>query len=213
MISRLRPCSINNVLFAEGTVMNKWLTPSFGIRVAWSLICLGLLPVACLALWVLMHNSQPVSEQIVLQRGQFISRYFRPELDGTYQVSLNWLKNFPSRQTQVDLDWKILDDQGLIIEQGTYDSSLNGSNIAELGEYHPQRGARQRIIVNIHRDVSGPDAEARLDIGIPEVALDVVEGAYPIALGWAAITVGPGILMLLVIWFWRRNSHRSYLAS
>jgi hypothetical protein len=209
MISRSRPHAISNILLPGGTFMNRWLSTRTAAGVGWFLVGVGLLPFVCLLLWVFTRNSQPVSERILLQRGQFISRYFKPELDGAYQVSLNWLNKFPSRETQVDLDWEIVDSQGLIIDQGTYDSSLDGSNIVKLGEYHPQRGVRQRIIVNVHRDVNGPDGEARLDIGIPEVTLDVVEGAYPLAVGWAAITTIPGVVMLTAIWFWRRYSLRS----
>jgi hypothetical protein len=187
-----------------GTVMNRWLSASTAIGVGWFLVGAGLFPFVCLLLWGFTHNSQPVSEPILLQRGQFISSYFKPELDGTYQVSLNWLNKFPSRETQVDLDWEIVDSQGLVIDQGTYDRSLDGSNIVKLGEYHPKRGVRQRIIVNVHREVNGSDGEARLDIGIPEVTLDVAEGAYPLAVEWAAITTIPGIVMLTGIWFWRK---------
>ena len=182
------------------------LSARTAIGVAWFLVGLGVLPLVCLLLWTYTHNSQPVSERILLQRGPFISNYFKPELDGTYQVSLNWLNKFPSRETQVDLDWEIVDSQGSVIDQGTYDSSLDGSNIVKLGEYHPQRGVRQRIIMNVHREVNGPDWETRLDIGIPEVALDVAEGAYPLAAEWAAFTTIPGIIMLVVTWFWRRFS-------
>lgn len=188
--------------------MNRWLSARTATGAAWFLICLGPLPLVCLFLWAFTHNSQPVSEQISLQRGQFISHYFKPQLDGTYQVTLYWPK-FPGRETQVDLDWEIVDSQGLAIDQGTYNSSLDGANIIQLGEYHPQRGVNQRIIVNVHRDVNGPEREARLEIGIPEVTLDVAEGAYPLALAWAAITTIPGIIILAVTWFWRRFSPKS----
>jgi hypothetical protein len=188
--------------------MKRWLSSRTTIGVAWFLIGVGLLPLACLLLWARMHNSQPVSERISLRGGQFVSRYFEPELDGTYQVSLYWPR-FPSRETQVDLDWRILDSQGLVIDQGTYNSRLDGANIVELGEYHPQRGIRQRIIVNVHQGVSGPNGEARLEIGIPEVGLDLAEGVYPVAAEWAAITMIPGMILLAVVWLWRRYSPKS----
>ena len=188
--------------------MKRWLSVSTAIRVGWFLVGVGLLPFVCLLLWVFTHNSQPVSERILLRRGQFVSPYFDPELDGTYQIDLYWLK-FPSRETQVDLDWRIVDSQDVTIQQGTYDSTLRGANIVGLGKYHSQRGVRQRVIVNVHQDVNGPDAEARLEIGIPEVGLDIAEGAYPLAAGWAAITTIPGVVMLTVIWFWRRFSPKS----
>ncbi len=179
--------------------MNRWLSRHNAIRVGWFLIGVGLLPSGCLLLWAYTHNSQPVSERILLQRGQFASSYFKPELDDAYQVSLSWPKKFPSRETQVDLDWEIVDSQGLVIDQGTYDSSLDGSNIVELGEYHPQRGVRQRIIVNVHREVNGPDREARLEVGVPEVGLELAEGYFPLAVEWAGVVGGIAVVIFLVL--------------
>ena len=186
--------------------MSRWLSARTGIGTAWFLIFLGLLPIVGIQLWALTHSWQPISEQILLKRGQFVSPYFKPELDGTYQVSISWLNQFPRRETQVNLDWEIVDSQNQVIDQGTYNNSLDGANTVELGEYHPKRGVRQRIIVNVHQDVSGPDGQATLDIGIPEVGLDLYEGAYPMAVEWAAVTAIPGAIVLAVIWFWRRLS-------
>jgi hypothetical protein len=188
--------------------MKRWLSARTAIGVGWFLVGVGLLPFGYLLLWGSTHNSEPVSEQISLQRGQLVSPYFKPEIDGTYQISLYWLK-YPNPATRVDLDWRIVDSQDVIIDQGTYNNAIRGGNIVGLGDYHPQRGVRQRIIVNVHQDVNGPDREATLEVGIPEVALDIDEGAYPLAMGWAVITTGPGIVMLAVIWFWRRFSPKS----
>lgn len=187
----------------KGGDMRRWWSLRTAIIIAWSLIGIGVLPFICLLLWAKAHPSQAVSERVSLLRGEFVSPYFRPELDGNYQINLYWPK-FPSRETQVDLDWRIVDSQGLLIDQGTYNSGLEGANIVQLGEYHPERGVRQRIILNVHRDVIGSDGEARLEIGIPEVGLDRAEGAYPLAVGWAAITAIPGALVLAVIWFLRK---------
>jgi hypothetical protein len=179
--------------------MNRWLSTNNAIRIGWFLIGVGLLPLGCLLLWAYTHNSQPISEPIFLRRGQFVSRYFKPELNGTYQVSLSWLNKFPSRETKVDLDWEIVDSQGQVIDQGTYDSSLDGSNIVELGEYHPQQRVRQRIIVNVHREVNGPDGEARLEVGVPEVGLELAEGYFPLAIEWAGIVGGLAVVIFLVL--------------
>jgi hypothetical protein len=183
--------------------MNRWLSTSTATGVGWFLIGVGLLPLGCLLAWAHTHSSEPLSVQLSLQRGQFVSPYFEPELDGTYQISLYWPK-FPSRQTQVDLDWQIVDSKDVTIEQGTYDSALGGANIVGLGEYVPQRGVRQRIIVNVHQDVDGPDGEARLEIGIPEVGLERAEGAYPLVMMWAAVMTGLGVILLAVS-KWRRG--------
>lgn len=184
--------------------MNRWLSTRTAIGIGWFLIGMGLLPFVCLLLWARTHNSQPVSEQISLHRGQFVSHLFKPEVDGTYQISLYWLK-FPNQETRLDLDWRIVDAQGHLIDDGTCSSQIGETNIVGLGEYHPQRGVSQRIIVNVHQDVNGPDGDARLEIGVPEVALDLDEGAYPLAVGWSAITTIPGIIVLALVWLWRRH--------
>lgn len=188
--------------------MSRWFSTRTAIGAGWVLIGLGMVPIACLYLWARTHSSQPLSEQINIQRGQFVSSYFVPRLDGIYQINLYWSK-FPRTETQVDLDWRIVDSQDQVIDQGTYNSALDGANIVELGEYHPQLGVRQRIIVDVHQEINGPSGEAMLQIGIPEVGLDRAEGAYPLAMGWAAITAVPGIVMLGCAWLWRRLSPKS----
>jgi len=185
--------------------MIRWLSMRTAVGVAWFLIALGVVPFVCLLLWASTHSSQPISERIRLEPGQFVSSYFKPELDGTYQITLYWPK-FPNPATEVNLDWRIVDSHNQVIDRGTYDSQLDGANIIQLGEYHPKRGVRQRIIVNVNQGVTGPDGEAKLEIGIPEVGLDRAEGAYPLAAGWAVITTVPGMIILVLIWFWRRAS-------
>ncbi len=188
--------------------MKAWLSTRTVIGFGWVLVGLGLLPFVGLFLWARTHDSQPISEQIVLQRGQFVSAYFDPELDGTYQVTLYWPK-FPSRDTQVDLDWRIVDSQDVVIDQGAYNRELDGANIIKLTDYHPQRGMRQRIIVDVNHEVNGPAREARLEIGIPEVGLELAEGAYPLAAERAAVTTIPGIIILTMVWLWRRHFLKS----
>ena len=185
--------------------MKRWFSAKAAIGLAWSLIVLGLLPFGYLLLWGFTHNSEPVSETMSLQRGQLTSHYFKPEIDGTYQISLYWLK-YPSPATRVDLDWRIVDSHNVTIDQGTYNRDIGGGNIVGLGEYRPQRGVRQRVVIDVHQDVDGPDREATLEVGIPEVALDIDEGAYPLAIEWAAFTAIPGVILLAVAWLWRRLS-------
>ena len=167
-------------------------------RISLSLIVAGVAPYAYLLLWALVHNQEPLSVQLPLKRGEYISPYFRTDLDDTYQINLYWTR-FPDPQTEVDLDWKIVDDTGTVIQQGVYQNRMRRANIAGLGSYRPKCGLRQRIFVNIHLDVKGPDAQPRLQIGVPELSLELAEGFSPLAFGWAVIVAGTGVIILAVL--------------
>jgi hypothetical protein len=67
-----------------------------------------------------------------------------------------------------------------------------------LGEYRLSFGRRQRILTKVNQDVQGASANARLEIGQPEVSLDISYGILLI-LGWTAIVGGFGVIMLLVL--------------
>ena len=135
-------------------------------RVAWSLIAIGLAPYAYLVLWPLAHNLEPLSVQVSLKRGEYTSPYFTTDLDDAYQVDLSWPQS-PDPQTEVDLDWRIVDIDGSVIQQGNYNNRMGRANVVGLGVYRPKRGLRQRIIVNIHHDVQGTDGNPRLQIEVP----------------------------------------------
>lgn len=182
--------------------------------VALSTIVIGIAPLGYLSWWGQVHNLEPLSMPLPLKRGEYVSPYFKTDLDDTYQVDLAW-DRFSPEQTATDLDWRIVDEKGTVIEQGAYNDRLSGSAI---GNYRPRRGLRQRIIVNVHQDVHGAVGQPMLEIGLPEVGLDMAEGAYPLAMLFAVTLSGSGamtFLILMVIRTFRRQRSRltAYEAS
>src|ERR1700679_2819653 len=120
--------------------MKKWPRVKILFSVACLLVLLGVGPLA-FAIWE-VNQSQPLSQPLTLKRGEYASPYFRTYLGGDYQVQLGWLR-FPDAQAMVDLDWKIVDDSGAVIQHGTYSDRLRGANNLNLGEYRPKFGLRQ----------------------------------------------------------------------
>lgn len=175
--------------------MKKWPWSKILAGVACLLVLVGVGPLAYV-LWEGAH-AQPLSVPLSLKRGDYTSPYFRTYLSGAYQIQLEWAR-FPDPQTVVDLDWKIVDDSGAVIQQGAYSDRLRGANNVNLGEYRLSFGRRQRILTKVNQDVQGASANARLEIGQPEVSLDISYGILLI-LGWTAIVGGFGVIMLLVL--------------
>lgn len=64
--------------------------------------------------------------------------------------------------------------------------------------------------MRVHQDVQGDSAVARLEIGQPEVSLELSYGIFLI-LGWAGIVGGAGRVMLLVLLI-RRSIRRKTAA-
>jgi len=102
----------------------------------------------------------------------------------------------------MDLDWKIVDDTGTIIKQGTYSDRID-SGYETVGEYRPKLGLRQRIIVRIQNVIQGTDAtHPILLIGLPDRNSDYCD-VRDIFNAWAVITAGPGALLILFLVFRR----------
>jgi hypothetical protein len=167
-------------------------------RVGWLLVVVGLAPYAWLVSWPLTHNLEALSIPLPLKRGEFVSPYFTTNSHDNYQIDLYW-SSFPDPQTEVDLDWRILDENGTVIQQGTYKNQMGAANTVGLGTYRPGRKLRQRIVVNVHQDVQAPDAHPRLRIGQPDNSLDLAEGYYPLATLWAFVLAGSGLITLAVL--------------
>ena len=148
------------------------------------------------ALWQ-SGNSQPLSVPIALKQGEFDSPYFRTYLGGDYQIDLEWLPISPNPDADLDLDWKIVDANGAVIQQGNYSNRLGGNDVV-LGHYKSRFGLRQRFIANVHRDIEGESANATLQIGQPEIGLDLSYGFF-LLLGWAAIVGGSGTILLCIV--------------
>ncbi len=168
---------------------------------AWSLVLLGFAPLGILCWWGVTHSSLPVSMPLPVMRGEYSSLFFLTESNEDYRIDIQW--GDPSAKWKaLDLNWRIVDDSGALLQKGTYNYRLRG-NTAALGHCHSTRRLRQRIIVRNLQDAQGPElAHPKLEISLPERSLDMSYAAtYPIKL--AFLVAGPGILILLFLWITR----------
>jgi hypothetical protein len=176
------------------------------------LILLGIAPLAHISWWGIGHNLEPLSVPLSLKRGESKSPFFTTDLDDDYQIEIYFL---PYPRTPLDLDWKIVDETGALISSGDYseDKQQMGGNDAILERhYRPKRGLRQKIIVNIHRDVQARDSDTKLHIGLPERGLEQAYG-FAAAIKWAAIIAGPGAIVLLILAILRAVRRRTTRVS
>jgi hypothetical protein len=169
------------------------------------LVVVGVGPLA-ISLWQ-VSQSRPLSEQILLKRGEYNSPYFRTYLSGNYQVELTWLGIPPDVDTDLDLDWKVVDSSGAVIQQGTHSGRLLGNDVI-LGYYRAGFAQRQRVILTVHQDVEGNRVRGELGVGQPELGLDISYG-FHILLGWAVVVGGPGLIIVcvaLISWAKQRDA-------
>jgi len=165
------------------------------------LVVIGIAPTAYLFIWSKAHNLFPLRMPLPLKRGEYISQFYKTDLDETYVIEI-YTDNYPAQTAQMDLDWKIVDDTGTIIKQGTYSDRID-SGYETVGEYRPKLGLRQRIIVRIQNVIQGTDAtHPILLIGLPDRNSDYCD-VRDIFNAWAVITAGPGALLILFLVFRR----------
>ncbi len=142
-------------------------------------------------------QSQPLSEQVSLKRGEYTSTYFRTYLSGDYQIELTWLGIPPDVDTDLNVDCAVVDSRGEVVQHGAHSGRLLGNDII-LGYYKARFGQRQRVILTVHQDVEGKRVRAQLGVGQPELALDYSFAIVGL-LGWAAFVGGPGVILLCVL--------------
>jgi hypothetical protein len=171
------------------------------IIVASLLIVIGIAPAADLFMWSKAHNLFPLRMPLPVKNGEYTSPFFKTDLDDTYEIEI-YTSDYPAQKAQMDLDWKIVDDRGTIIKQGTYSDRID-SGYETIGVYRPKLGLHQRIIVRIQNVIQGTGAaHPILLIGLPDRNNDFYN-ARDIFTAWAYITVGPGALLLLYLLFRR----------
>jgi hypothetical protein len=172
-----------------------WHTLLIGVAVF--LVLVGVAPLAYLLWWGNAHNLEPLSVPLSLKRGEYTSPFVKTDLDDDYQIEIYFL---PSHRTPLDLDWKIVDESGRLIQSGGYreHQQMGGNDAILERHYRPKRGSQQKIIVSIHQDVQPPDSDTRLHVGLPERGLEQAYGSAA-AIMWAAIVAGAGAIMLLVV--------------
>lgn len=181
----------------EVKALKRWPWRTVLITVAVLLVLVGVAPLAYLLWWGAAHNLEPLSVPLSLKRGEYTSPFFTTDLDDEYQIEIYFL---PNHRTPLDLDWKIVDETGALIQSGVYreDQQMGGNDAILERHYRPRHGSRQRIMVSIHQDVQAPDSDTRLHIGLPERGLEKAYGSAA-AIMWAAIVAGAGAIILLVL--------------
>ena len=175
--------------------MKSWPWTKIVAGIGCLLVLLGLAPLAYLYFWATTHNFEPLSVPLSLKRGEYTSPFFTTDLNETYQIQIYFL---PPHSTPVDMDWKIVDDRGAVIQSGAFREEHTGGNNVNLGQYRPKRGSRQKIILNIHQDVDADGSDLKLHVGVPEESLSMAYGLAA-AIRWAALVAGPGAIVLLVL--------------
>jgi hypothetical protein len=191
--------------FFGGRRVKKWSQRKILVVIC-SLVFVVVAPLISTLWWQSTHNLQPLSVPISLKHGEYTSPYFTTDLNNAYQIQLDW-DRFPDALAELDLDWKVVDDTGMTVQQGTYSSQIRGGDGATLGEYRPKRGLRQRIILRIHQDVEGFDAHHPiLKVSVPETMLESSGYEVPLAIVWAGLITVLGVATLLFLMVRRRRA-------
>jgi hypothetical protein len=166
------------------------------VCVGWLLLVAGIVPGTYILVQLgSSHNQKPLSVPVSLKEGTFTSPYFTPDASGDYRIDLAW-DLIPARQTSVDLDWKVVADNGSVIQQGTFLDILRGANTINLGTYTPVSGQREQVVLNVHADVDQGGAHAKLEVGPPDTS-PRLSAAIPFAAGWALFVAVPGAILLI----------------
>ncbi len=186
--------------------MKNWLWNKIFVSVGCLLVVAGITPGTYILVQLgSAHKEKPLSVPVSLKQGIYTSPSFTTGSGGDYLIDLNW-DMIPARQTLVDLDWKIVAENGSVLEQGSFNSDLRGANTIRLGSYKPESGQREQVVLDVHQDVDQGGAHAKLEIGPQDTSLGL-SNQIAFAAGWAAYVAGPGIL-LLIIWLILRTSRR-----
>ena len=181
------------------------------VVVTCSLVLVAIAPLTFALWWRGAHNLQPLSVSIPLRSGEYTSPYFTTDLDQAYQIEIDW-DRFPDALANLDLNWKIVDDNGAVVQQGVYNDRIRGGDGATLGEYRPKRGLRQRIVLQIHQDVQAFDAHhPRLEVSLPETMLESSGYEVPAAIVWAGLVAVVGVATLLLLIF--RRPDRPFVST
>ncbi len=194
----------------------RWRSILFGIGCF--LEVLGIFPIACLLWFGHSHNFQPLSMQLPFKQGAYTSAEFKTDLNESYMVQVELMDSTDraiglNPDAVLDLDWKIVDTGGTVLAQGSQNEPIRGANNVNFGEYKPKRGQRQRMIVNIHRDIEEPDdSTVTLEVNSTEDPEGMAFG-FVLFSWWAGVVGGLGAVILLILLFMRaRRPARSLSA-
>ena len=160
------------------------------------LIVIGIAPPASLFFGG-SHNFFPLKMPLPLTKGEYTSQIFTTDLDDAYEIYII-PDDFRTKKIQLNLDWKIVDESGNVIQQGRY-RELTETNWVTIGEFQSKINRRQKIIVKVNQNVEGiGTAQPRLIIGLPQRNSDYYD-VRDIFNAWAVIIAGPGAILLLFL--------------
>jgi hypothetical protein len=183
-------------------IVKSWPWDKILVTLACLLIVVGIAPAAAL-LFGGNRNFFPLQMPIQLKRGEYTSQLFKTDMDENYEIYFDSFGCL-DKETRLDMDWKIVDESGALIQQGSFGDNFQ-CELDRIGEYQAKIGQRQRIIAKIHHDVEGIGAaQPELVVGLPR-RQDDYWNVYDLFNAWAVITAGPGALLLLFLLIRRRT--------
>jgi hypothetical protein len=150
------------------------------------------------------HNFQPLSMQLPFKQGAYTSAEFKTDLNESYVVQVVLMDSTHraielNPDAVLDLDWKIVDAGGAVLAQGSQNQPIRGANNVNLGEYKPKRRQRQRMIVNVHREIAEPDdSTITLEVNSTEDPEGMAFG-FVLFCWWAGVVGGLGAVILLIL--------------
>jgi hypothetical protein len=133
---------------------------------------------------------------------------FKTDLDEPYVIQMRFLA--PSGQSRdlnpnaiLDLDWRVVDANGAMLQGGFQKSATSWANAVNLGVYRPKRGEAQRLIIELNQDLVEPEGtHVILEVNSTEDP----EGkafAYCYVLIWSVIVAFPGLILLVLLFTFR----------
>ena len=203
----------------EVNAVKRWPWRKIVTCVACVLVVIGIAPIAFLLWWGNVHNWDPMTMPLPLEHGVYTSPYFTTDLDKPYYLvvisdrildgqsasCIEGAKVIDSHACAgvgrtLDMDWQIVNERGIVVQQGRYNGRIFSGEEARLGEYLAKPGSRLKINLRMHEDVQGfNSAHPKLEFQPnPEYGLENAYGAAAF-MTWAAIVAGPGIIILLAL--------------
>jgi hypothetical protein len=164
------------------------------------LVIAGIYPFASCLWLAYAPRPEPFSMQFSLRKGEYTSPSIATSFSGPYRIDLEWPRIIPvNRKIWLDLDWKIMDQKGRTVEQGSYHNWIAGNTICLAGYARGYRRG-QRVVLRLDHDIQGVGDSMRLKVSVDEdeILLDL-SYAWGLSIIRAGIVAGPGALLLLFL--------------
>ena len=199
--------------------MKRWPWRRILTCIACLLVVVGIAPLAYLSWWINVHDWNPMTMSLPLEHGEYTSPFFTTDLnkpyylvvisdrirDGQTASCIEGSKVIDSYACAgvgriLNIDWKIVNEQGTVMQQGIYNDRIYSGVETRLGEYLVKPGSHLKINLRIHEDVQGFDfAHPKLQFQPnPEYGLENAYGAAAF-MAWAAFVAGAGVVILLIL--------------